>query len=114
MPTLNHVRPERTAVSAVLSADPSPFGSTTPGSSIHGIFQARVLEWGAVAFSEPYLKWPLITDAGVAVQILQIPEQDHTELCLPVLQVCPGGGNQSYFYQTLGKRRVECWAQKLL
>ena len=22
-----------------------------PGSSIHGIFQARVLEWGAVAFS---------------------------------------------------------------
>ena len=26
--------------------DPSP-----PGSSIHGIFQARVLEWGAIAFS---------------------------------------------------------------
>ena len=23
-----------------------------PGSSIHGIFQARVLEWGAIAFSE--------------------------------------------------------------
>ena len=22
------------------------------GSSIHGIFQARVLEWGAIAFSE--------------------------------------------------------------
>ena len=26
-----------------------------PGSSIHGIFQARVLEWGAIAFSEN--KW---------------------------------------------------------
>ena len=27
-----------------------------PGSSIHGIFQARVLEWGAIAFSaeSPY------------------------------------------------------------
>ena len=25
-----------------------------PGSSVHGIFQARVLEWGAIAFSE---KW---------------------------------------------------------
>ena len=25
-----------------------------PGSSIHGIFQARVLEWGAIAFSERY------------------------------------------------------------
>ena len=24
-----------------------------PGSSVHGIFQARVLEWGAIAFSVP-------------------------------------------------------------
>ena len=23
-----------------------------PGSSVHGIFQARVLQWGAIAFSE--------------------------------------------------------------
>ena len=28
-----------------------PIDSSPPGSSIHGIFQARVLEWGAVAFS---------------------------------------------------------------
>ena len=27
-----------------------------PGSSDHGIFQARVLEWGAIAFSEWYIK----------------------------------------------------------
>jgi len=26
-----------------------------PGSSVHGIFQARVLEWGAIAFSEKYI-----------------------------------------------------------
>ena len=26
-----------------------------PGSSVHGIFQARVLEWGAIAFSEETL-----------------------------------------------------------
>ena len=26
-----------------------------PGSSIHGIFQARVLDWGAIAFSESNL-----------------------------------------------------------
>ena len=26
-----------------------------PGSSVHKIFQARVLEWGAIAFSDPYL-----------------------------------------------------------
>ena len=28
-----------------------PIDSSPPGSSIHGIFQARVLEWGAIAFS---------------------------------------------------------------
>ena len=29
-----------------------PLDCSLPGSSIHGIFQARVLEWGAIAFSE--------------------------------------------------------------
>ena len=28
-----------------------PIDCSPPGSSIHGIFQARVLEWGAIAFS---------------------------------------------------------------
>ena len=27
-----------------------------PGSSVHGIFQARVLEWGTIAFSELFLE----------------------------------------------------------
>ena len=32
-----------------------PRDGSPPGSSVHGIFQARVLEWGAIAFSEyPY------------------------------------------------------------
>ena len=30
-----------------------PMDCSLPGSSIHGIFQARVLEWGAIAFSKP-------------------------------------------------------------
>ena len=29
-----------------------PMDCSLPGSSIHGIFQARVLEWGVIAFSE--------------------------------------------------------------
>ena len=29
-----------------------PMDCSPPGSSIHGIFQARVLQWGATAFSE--------------------------------------------------------------
>ena len=31
-----------------------PMDSSPPGSSVHGIFQAKVLEWGAIAFfSDP-------------------------------------------------------------
>ena len=29
-----------------------PMDCSLPGSSIHGIFQARVLEWAAIAFSD--------------------------------------------------------------
>ena len=29
----------------------NPMDHSPPGSSVHGIFQARVLEWGAIAFS---------------------------------------------------------------
>ena len=29
----------------------NPMDSTLPGSSAHGIFQARVPEWGAISFS---------------------------------------------------------------
>ena len=37
-----------------------PMDCSLPGSSIHGIFQARVLEWGAFAFSSPSAS-PLVT-----------------------------------------------------
>ena len=29
-----------------------PMDCSLPGSSVHGIFQARVLEWGGIAFSD--------------------------------------------------------------
>ena len=29
-----------------------PMDCSLPGSSVHAIFQARVLEWGSIAFSE--------------------------------------------------------------
>ena len=37
-----------------------PMDCSLPGSPVHGIFQARVLEWGAIAFSVGILK--LVTD----------------------------------------------------
>ena len=33
-----------------------PMDCSLPGSSVHGIFQARVLEWGAIAFSGQRVK----------------------------------------------------------
>ena len=34
----------------------NPMDCSPPGSSIHGIFQVRVLEWGAIAFSIGFLR----------------------------------------------------------
>ena len=31
-----------------------PMDCSLPGSSVHGIFQARVLQWGAIAFSKRF------------------------------------------------------------
>ena len=33
-----------------------PMDCSLPGSSVHGIFQARVLEWGAIAFSKTHTR----------------------------------------------------------
>ena len=32
----------------------NPMDCSLPGSSIYGIFQARVLEWGAITFSDSF------------------------------------------------------------
>ena len=39
-----------------------PMDCSLPGSSVHVIFQARVLEWGATAFSELKRLLTIITD----------------------------------------------------
>ena len=35
----------------------NPMDCSLPGSSIHGIFQARVLEWGAIVFSVCFIEY---------------------------------------------------------
>ena len=35
-----------------------PMDCSLPGSTVRGIFQARVLEWGAIAFSDVKSKGP--------------------------------------------------------
>ena len=38
-------------VSQLCPTPSNPMDCSLPGSSVHGIFQAIVLEWGAIAFS---------------------------------------------------------------
>ena len=45
---------------SVVSDSSNPMDCSLPGSSVHGIFQARVLEWGAIAFSDQTSKEELI------------------------------------------------------
>ena len=55
-----------------------------PGSSVHGIFQARVLEWGAIAFSANYRTIALISHASkVVLKILQAGLQQYVNHELP-------------------------------
>ena len=44
-----------------------PMDCSLPGSSVHGIFQARVLEWGAIAFSI-FTGWTLNPMASVLIR----------------------------------------------
>ena len=43
-----------------------PMDCSLPGSSVHGIFQARVLEWGAIAFSAVFYITLLFGDRVLA------------------------------------------------
>ena len=48
-----------------------PMDCSPPGSSVHGIFQARILEWGAIAFSDYTLY--LEPKASLVAQLVKNP-----------------------------------------
>ena len=52
------VKSESEVVQSCLTLS-DPMDRNLPGSSVHGIFQARVLEWGAIAFSEMSCRYQL-------------------------------------------------------
>ena len=48
-----------------------PMDCSLPGSSIHGIFRATVLEWGAIAFSHALIHWVLYVRVFVTLFRIQ-------------------------------------------
>ena len=55
------VKSENEVVQSCLTLS-DPMDCSLPGSCVHGIFQARVLEWGAIAFSNSRLTYYLFSD----------------------------------------------------
>ena len=49
-----------------------PMDCSLPGSSVHGIFQARVLEWGAIAFSDIYIQHLYSGDNFLVLSLLVV------------------------------------------
>ena len=62
-----------------------PMDCSPPGSSIHGNFQARVLEWGAIAFSEASLSITNVWSLPKPMCIESVMPSNHLILCHPLL-----------------------------
>ena len=66
-----------------------PMDCSPPGYSIHGIFQARVLEWVAISFSSGCESWTIKKESEVT--------QSYLTLCDPVNCSLPGSSIHEIF-----------------
>ena len=55
----------------------NPMDCSPLGSSVHGIFQARVLEWGAIAFSN-LIKLFIPQTSFISVKTIKVDYISHT------------------------------------
>ena len=56
----------------VVSESCDPVDCSPPGSSVHGILQARILEWVAISFSRRS-SWPGVEPGSSAMQAVSLP-----------------------------------------
>ena len=56
-----------------------PMDHSLPGSSVHGIFQARVLEWGAIAFSRYADDTTLMTESEEELKSFLMKVKEESE-----------------------------------
>ena len=93
-----------------------------PGSSVHGIFQARVLEWAATAFSAAGGWWVISSLWWFVLVILMSTLSLQTSCCLEVEVESPGvrsamvqnPGHQTCKIHTCGVSRssfCRCWSR---
>ena len=91
-----------------------PMDCSPPSSSVHGIFQARVLEWGAIAFSMSYSRptyrtiWQrgLGISSGVLISIkLTYSEVEKVLIC----SIC-----QFLWYKYLHPQQIQATNMKFL
>ena len=61
-----------------------PMDCSLPGSSVHGIFQPRVLEWGAIAFSA----MSIVTGNSHRLLVYELSCKKRTTLCSPKSYRC--------------------------
>ena len=89
-----------------------PMDCSLPGSSVHGIFQARVLEWGAIKSTLKLLAWDWL---GVS-NILHLPlQKDFMAKSVTNLNILPLFYSQlPFFLLTSGDWLLADWNWKLL
>ena len=81
-----------------------------PGSSVHGIFQARVLEWGAIAFSMTNL------DSILKSREITLPTKAHLvkAIVFPVVMYgCKGWTIKKPEHQRIDAFELWCWRKIL-
>ena len=98
LPFPSPMRESEVAQSCLTRSD--PMDCSPPGSAVHGIFQARVLEWGAIAWSSesqtPRTQgfsslWNSLGSADLSNPIFQSRKYDHASLKMqPLAHGCPG------------------------
>ena len=80
LPFSSPVHESEVAQSCLTLSD--PMDCSLPGSSVHGIFQARVLEWGAIAFSDMYVCMCVCIYIYICVCITHVCICVHVYVCV--------------------------------
>ena len=84
-----------------------------PGSSAHGIFQAKVLEWGAIAFSDLTQIKITVRNHLILISMATIKKREGTSLAVQELRLClhcrgmglVPGGRTKILHALLGSSR---------